>query len=319
MPDPGQHHPKDLKTPVALFVFNRLDQTRLVFEAIRKAGDRQLFVFGDGPREGVSDDDQKCSRVREFLETHHDAEGYTSHFSDKNLGCRRRLVSGLRMLFDMVPEAIILEDDCLPSPGFFEFADAMLTRYRDETSVFHVSGHCPIRNKYERSGEPYWVSRYPHIWGWATWANRWSRYDENMKEWRDCSQRERAQFLKSVGIVDRHEQAFWTNTMNRVSQGGLDTWDIQWVYCCLKNRAVSVTPGTNLVRNIGFGLDATHTSDSNSSWAKYTSEHLCEFERHYPSLKPDASMDQFAAIAHFGRTPRFPGLRFFLRRLLKAT
>jgi len=42
-------------------------------------------------------------------------------FSEKNLGCKIRISSGLNWVFSKVDHAIILEDDCIPDPSFFSF------------------------------------------------------------------------------------------------------------------------------------------------------------------------------------------------------
>ena len=58
----------------------------------------------------------------------------------RNLGCGARVSSGLDWVFDAVDEAIVIEDDCLPHPSFFPFAEAMLARYRDDERIGMVAG-----------------------------------------------------------------------------------------------------------------------------------------------------------------------------------
>ena len=42
--------------------------------------------------------------------------------------------------------------------------------------------------------------------------------------------------------------------------GNLDTWDVQWMFHFLRRGFVSAHPNTNLIQNVGFGADATHTT-----------------------------------------------------------
>jgi len=52
---------------------------------------------------------------------------------------------------------------------------------------------------------------------------------------------------------------FWYAIFEAVRSGGIDTWDYQLVYASLINSWLNVIPAVNLVTNIGFGPDATHT------------------------------------------------------------
>ncbi|MFN6069273.1 MAG: glycosyltransferase family 2 protein, partial [Pseudanabaena sp.] len=102
-----------LTTPIALIIFNRPDTTSRVLEVIRQAKPPKLLVIADGARENHPTDRQNCAETRAIIEqVGWDCEVLTN-FSDRNLGCRQRVASGLSWVFEQVPEAIILEDDCL--------------------------------------------------------------------------------------------------------------------------------------------------------------------------------------------------------------
>ncbi len=181
-----------LTTPVALVVFNRPDVTRLVVEAVRQAKPPILLVVADGPRR--PDEVARCDEVRAIVLDAVDWEcDVRTNFADANLGCRRRVSSGLDWVFDEVPEAIVLEDDCLPVPSFFTYCDALLDRYRDDERVMHIGGM--QLSPTGRCSASYRFSRFTHVWGWATWRRAWQHYDVAMGGW--------PEFAEARGLLDR--------------------------------------------------------------------------------------------------------------------
>jgi len=118
-----------LQTPVAFLIFNRPDPTARVFEEIRRARPSKLLVIADGPRPDHPEDANRCAATRAIIEqVDWDCE-VLKNYSDNNLGCEHRVSSGLDWVFNIVEEAIILEEDCLPHPTFFRFCSELLPRY----------------------------------------------------------------------------------------------------------------------------------------------------------------------------------------------
>jgi hypothetical protein len=107
------------ETPVALLIFNRSDVTRRVFDAIRQVRPKQLFVVGDGDRKNRPGEQTQVTATRSIVDNVDWPCDVQTCFSDTNLGCKRRVPSGLARLFEQIEDAIILEDDCLPDPKFF--------------------------------------------------------------------------------------------------------------------------------------------------------------------------------------------------------
>ena len=246
-----------LRTPVVFLIFNRPEPARKVFEAIRQARPAQLLVVADGPRSSHQDDQQLCLQSRALLNlVDWPCQVYTN-FADTNMGCRRRIVSGLNWAFDQVEEAIILEDDCLPDPTFFRYCSELLEHYRDEPRIGQISG-ANFQPPGCGDGYSYYYSRYNHIWGWASWRRAWRLHDDTMKDWpgfRDGGG------LKKL-ISSAAERRYWIDILDRIAAGQLDTWDCQWTLSCWQNRMLTVLPQVNLVSNIGFGPAATHTTVS---------------------------------------------------------
>lgn len=243
-----------MNTAVAFFVFNRPDTTERVFEAIRRAAPPRLFIVADGPRPERVGEAEKCAAVREIVSRVDWPCEVLTEFSDINLGCKRRVSSGLDWLFRNVEEAIILEDDCLPDPTFFRFCEELLHHYRNDERVMIISGD-NFQHGAKRTSDSYYFSRYPHIWGWATWRRTWEKYDAEMRIW---PQMRDGGWLHDV-LAEKKLAVYWRDAFEEVSSGELDTWDHQLTFSCMMNNALCVMPTVNLVSNIGFGPEATHT------------------------------------------------------------
>ncbi len=249
--------PGGFETPVVLIVFNRPELTRRVFQRIAEVRPRTLLVVADGPREDRPGERERCEEVRRIATSvSWDCEIKTN-FAAENLGCRRRVISGLHWAFQEVEEAIVLEDDILPDPSFFTFCQAMLCRYRHEDRVAMVSGF-NIGADHARSPESYFFSRLTHIWGWATWRRAWAHYDESMTLWPSA---ERAFAMRRV-FQSPSARRYWTPILEGMYRGvGPNTWDYQWMFTNIMRNCLSVVPQQNLVQNLGFGVDATHVND----------------------------------------------------------
>lgn len=240
--------------PVIFIAFNRPAVTARTWERIRAARPAQLLLVCDGPRPGRPGEAEAVAAVRRLL-----AEGVdwpcTVHrnFSDVNLGCRRRVVSGLDWAFSLVPEAIVLEDDCRPHPSFFAFCAHHLAAWRDDARVKHING-TNLAPRPDRTGSRF--SRHAWMWGWATWARAWREYDGGMSGW------ETRRALVDSTFATRHEAAFWRATFAHALPGAgpLDTWDFPWLFTVRARDGLVIMPERNLVENLGFAPDATHTT-----------------------------------------------------------
>lgn len=245
-----------LSTPVALLIFNRPDTTERVFREIAKAKPPKLLVVADGPRANRAGEYEKCQQTRAIIQkVDWDCEVITN-FSEKNMGCKLRVASGIDWIFEQVEEVIILEDDCLPEPSFFQFCEEMLARYRYHERVSMVSGG-NLQFGQQRGLGSYYFSRYTHIWGWASWRRAWQHYDRDIKHWPQFRDEGWIEAL----FPNKGEQEYWRNSFEMVYDGSLDTWDCSWTFTALLKGMLQVVPNVNLISNIGFGPEATHTHE----------------------------------------------------------
>lgn len=244
---------RSTETPVLFLIFNRLDTLKRVFNEIRKAKPRKLFIAADGPRKDIHGEKEKCEEARKITESIDWKCDVKRLYRNKNLGCRKAVSSAIDWFFESVDEGIILEDDCLPDPTFFRFCEEMLYKYRDGEKVMHIGGN-NFQKPENQSNNSYYFSKYSHIWGWATWRRAWKKYDVDMKDWLD---------VKKSKIINTYfnsytEKIYWQTIFDVTYKNKIDTWDYQWLYTVWKKEGLCINPGVNLVENIGFGRKATH-------------------------------------------------------------
>ncbi len=243
-----------MQTPVAFIIFNRPDTTARVFEAIRQAKPPLLLVIADGARSSKPDEAAKCAAVRAIIDrVDWDCEVRTN-YSDVNLGCGKRVSSGIDWVFQEVEEAIILEDDCLPHPSFFQFCEEMLEYYRNDSRIMAISGNNFQWGEKHRD-DSYYFSRYNHVWGWASWRRAWKHYDFTMSKWPQVRD---GGWLNSI-LEQSASVRYWAVRFEDMYQAKIDTWDYQWTFACWIQNSLTILPNVNLISNIGYNAEATHT------------------------------------------------------------
>jgi hypothetical protein len=282
--------------PVAFFLFNRPEHTLRVFARIREARPERLFLIADGPRHEA--ERALCDKARAVVADVDWPCEVQRDFSPVNLGLRQRLESGNAWVFRQVHEAILLEDDCLPDPSFFTFCTELLNRYRDEPRVMAISGDCHV--PYPPPGQSYWFSRYAFYWGWATWARAWRHYDAELAGWRNAQTR-RA-FLRGCETLD--ERLFWRRTFRRVQNGTLDSCGYRWTFSVAAHNGLCVHPSVNLVQNIGFGSNSTHTRNAFDPLAALEPRPMSFPLIAPPSLQPDGEADRQFVRVHYSLSRR---------------
>ncbi len=282
-----------MKTPVVLLLFNRPELTVKVFAAVRAAQPEQLLIVADGPRADRPDDRAKCDAVRAIAESvDWDCQVF-KNYADVNLGCKQRVASGLDWVFSLVESAIILEDDCLPHPSFFQFCEELLDYYRHDQRIMVISGDNFQFGQPRRTDQThpysYYFSIYNHCWGWATWRRAWKLYDINMTLW---------PLIKDgnwlVDLLHQRQLAnFWRKIFQAAYDNRINSWDYHWTFACWLNHGLTVLPTVNLVSNIGFGQDATHTQHTHNRLANLPVGAIAMPLRHPPYMIADTQADWY--------------------------
>jgi len=260
-----------LAIPILLVVFNRPDTTRAVFETIRTARPRQLFVAADGPRPGMKGEEERCLEARAVATDIDWPCTVTKLFREHNTGLAQSMSTAITWFYENVSCGIVLEDDCVPSSSFYRFCAELLGFYEDNLAVMHISGN-NFQYGRVRGRASYYFSRYAHCWGWATWRRAWERF----------------------------------SFQQGAAEAPPTVWAKHWELSIEQHHGVSVLPNANLVTNIGFGGGATHTATLQRYSYLPTKE--MEFPLVHPAaVTIDAAADTFTYYVHF-RNVRYPRL-----------
>ena len=290
-----------MDTPVLLIAWRRPQTLRQVINAIRTVAPTRLFVACDGPNPNRPGEAEKVAATRDVIEQEIDWPCQIEKlYSDVNQGCRLGVSRAITWFFEHVEEGIILEDDCVPHPDFFSYCATLLERYRHDTRVWCISGN-NFQNGQLRGDGSYYFSRYNHCWGWASWRRCWQHYDGDLSQWPAL----RESGLLDTIFEDPLERKYWSAIWQRlVDEGKPDSWAYRWTFTCLANGGLTTLPNRNLVSNVGFGDDATHTTGKAIDTRV---DEGIDLHDHPSFLLRDSAADRSTFDHHFGgKWYRFP-------------
>ncbi len=279
---------------VLFLPFSRLAETRLVVEAMLRSPPSRLYIGADGPRPGRDDDMKACAEVRAYLNSIDWPFEVRALHQKENLGCSGAITRHLDWFFDHEDRGVVLEDDCVPHPRFFEFCTTLLDRYADEPRVMSISGHTPFARNPAQS-ESYWFSIYCLSWGWATWRRAWRMHRPRM-EGLDS-------FLAAArfpgAAADQQTAERWTDRFRLAESDPHYSWFVNWTYACWAAGGLSIMPGANLVRNVGLKHSDKQKSHLSSPGAEMPYGELTWPLVHPESLAADTSRDREFMRAFF--------------------
>lgn len=280
--------------PVLLVAWRRPHTIRQVIDAIRPIAPTRMFIACDGADPSHPGEQERVMETRAVLERAIDWPCTVERrFADVHQGCRLGVSRAITWFFERVEEGIILEDDCVPHPDFFTYCASLLARYRNDDRVWCISGD-NFQDGHWRGDGSYYFSRYPHCWGWASWRRCWTYFDSDLQRW---------PALRSSGLLesmfeDPIERGYWSAIWQRLyAEGVPDSWAYRWTFTCLLHGGLTALPNRNLVENIGFGADATHTTAAS---ARSPAAAGLSPITHPSFLLRDAAADRYTFARHFG-------------------
>lgn len=280
-------------TPVLLISFNRPEHTRKVLDAIRQAAPAELFVFQDGARKNHPEDPARCEAVRKVIEQGVDWPcNLHIFYSDNNLGCGPGPAAAISWFFEHVEQGIILEDDAVPHPDFFPYAQELLERYKQDEIVMAI-GSMQINSRCYGDGSYYFSKMNHTLCAWATWKRAWIYFDYKLT---DLSIAELNQCLKSYGACLR-EREYWCERLTEIHNNCLNnsSWDQQFWMSIWRRNGKGILPNVNLCSNIGFDQLGTHTRDINNPAASFKTDSI------FPLIHPTSDKIQKKADLDFQR------------------
>ena len=251
-----------LSTPILLITFNRPEHTRRVLTEILKREPQELYVCQDGAREGNENDRIKCQEVKDVINeltspyavVHKD---FTLHtlYQKKNLGCGHGPVAGIKWFFENVEQGIVIEDDCLPHPDFFEYCEELLNRYKDNERVQLINSTL-YHNRWKCDAS-YGFSHYMVTGAWAAWRSTWQGFDLDLQGLNAWTFRRHVLRLTK----NRADANWWYFKVKEIQadQNKKSYWDYQMQIHLFRNNALTIHPKVNLISNIGFDAEGTHT------------------------------------------------------------
>ena len=242
---------------VLVMAFNRPDHLRVLLDRLREVQPERMYVAIDGARTHKEGEEERVQACRDLVATIDWPCAVETLYQDHNLGCGLGVTSAISWFFSREERGIILEDDIIPDPTFFPYCAELLDRYQDDRRVFAVSGCNFVPPAAQTHPElPYRFSQVPHIWGWATWRRSWAQHRLDIAGWRSQ--------LPPIQLWERSGRSipgamFWGSTFEMLARKEVDTWDGQFVLASMLTGQLTATSNVNLVENIGFGQEATHT------------------------------------------------------------
>lgn len=286
-------------TPILFLIFNREETALKVFNRIKLLQPSRLYVAADGPRKNNEKDIENCNHTRAIIEQVDWECEVFKLFRDENLGCGKAVSGGINWFFEHEEEGIILEDDCLPDSSFFSFCNTLLDFYRNDERIFHIGG-TNFQRGIKRGNASYYFSANVHVWGWATWKRAWKKYDFDVLDVEEfILQRKIEKYFSEKNIRD-----YWHAIFRNMKQHKIDTWDYQWLYSVWNNGGLSIIPQVNLISNIGFNSDATHTHSDNE-WANVPTYSITEII-HPQSITQNKEADLYTFNSHYAPPMKEP-------------
>lgn len=253
----------DIDVSVLLIFFCRDAQFKQVFEQVKKARPRRLFLYQDGAREGRTDDIEgikKCRQIAEDIDW--DCEVY-KFYQEKNVGCDPSEFIAIKWAFSKVDKCIILEDDDVPSQSFFRFCKELLDYYENDERIHMICG-MNSNDVTEDIDASYLFTTKGSIWGWASWKRVIDTWDETYS------------FLDDPSILKRLEE----NSDSKEAY-------VNFIKSCKKHKAsgrahyesingasrrlfsrINIVPKYNMISNIGIAATTTHGADDIRKYAK---------------------------------------------------
>lgn len=281
--------------PVLLLTWRRPDATQRVLEVLRKVKPSTLYVASDGPRHKSDWDAIQCTRAT--IEKLVDWPCLVKkRYLSSNLGPGLSQSSSIDWFFGEQIKGLILEDDCIPHPDLFPFCSELLNRYEMDMRVWTISGSNHQLGR-RRGNASYFFSRYHHSWGWATWRSRWQEYSQASQIWETLVSSTDAVNSLLDNLPSDLEAKYWMEKWIPLFVLSKPNWDYRWLLVCMANNGLTIIPNENLVENIGFGKDATHTTQLKKQGQ------LPErfFLRDHPiCIYPNSQADQFTFDYHYG-------------------
>lgn len=266
-------------SPIALFVYNRLDHTKQTVNALlgnTLSSESDLYVFCDGSKgEGW---DNTVQQVRDYIHTIKGFNSVNIVESPKNKGLANSIIEGVNAVLDKHGTVIVLEDDLVTSPYFLQYMNDGLELYRDETSVASIHGYSYPLNNPQELPDTFFI-RGAFCWGWATWKRAWDFFEvDGSVLYKRIESNEELRYLFNFNDTEDYMLM-----LEHQIKGVNNSWAIRWYASAFLENMYMLCPSRTFVKNIGMDSTGTHCGKTN----KFTSG----FIEHYSGLTKQVVKD----------------------------
>lgn len=241
------------KAPLVVFVYNRLEETKKVIKNLVNAemfNETDIYIFSDGGKDVESK--KKVEEVREYLKELYKYKNIKINYSEKNKGLAKSVIFGVTEIINKYGKVIVLEDDLLISKDFLYYMNHALDIYQDKKKIWSISGFSPKIVIPEGYKEDIYLTLRGCSWGWATWRDRWSEIDWDVKDFEELKKSQKRKKEFNISGNDMFKM------LELQILGKINSWAIRWCYSQFKQNKYTIYPVKSKIKNIGFGEDATH-------------------------------------------------------------
>ncbi|HAV13265.1 MAG TPA: hemolytic protein HlpA-like protein [Opitutae bacterium] len=297
-----------MNTPILLIIFNRPKHTQALVDALRAVKPSRIYVAADGPRPERESERAICDETRKVIDEIDWPCEVLKKYSDSNLGCAINVSSAISYAFQHEDQLIILEDDTIPCSDFFKFCEVNLEFHRMNQNISIISGTNILRET-DCGEHSYYFSEIMQCWGWATWKDRWLDYDHSMKKW---PQARNVKWLLET-FKNPILAFFWRQQFDGVYSNAIDSWGYRWAFANARTRRLTINPSQNLIQNVGFGGDATHTTNQQHPCANIP---VAEFK--FPLVHPEIlSVHREHEMKIYNKLHGQPSILYVLKSIVK--
>lgn len=238
------NHSKIL-TPVLILCFDRPDNLKILFRYLKKYRVENIYISQDGYSGQDLIIKKRVDEVKNLIQKINWTKSVKKNFFKKNLGKQIAPPRGVNWFFKHVKKGIIIEDDTIPSKSFFSFCDILLKKHSKDKNIYQICGSGTLPKKF---GKITYISSIPFMHGWATWRDRWERYNYKIKNLDKFKKNEN--FIKNV--PNFFARLFWLSLFKEFIDGKHKTWDYTIVKDCINNNLGCIKPSFNMISNIGY-------------------------------------------------------------------
>lgn len=301
--------------PVAIFVYNRVDNTRETIEALKNnylAKETDVFVYSDGPK-NTEKSKKSVNEVRDYLKTVTGFKSFTVKEHKENVYLERNVIEGVTEIVNKFGKIIVLEDDGVSAKYFLTFMNLALDFYEQTEMVMHVATFTFIKIPHNNHNKTFfWRYSENGGGGWGTWKRAWDKFQwfKNEKEILPLLSDEQKNKIELDGAF----KCLSSLKLNPIP------WDICWYIAIVRNNGLAVNSPVPLIKNNGL-FSGTHFSAINRILGKSAFD--IELSNREDIILDDSIVENKEALellkefySKIGKRTRDKALYYFVRVLV---